>query len=81
MLKIKVGISNGSYIRKLMNHPSFSHYLIVVKELGWNEFIWVVGNFLGNEKSQHIKRTNDFNATWAIKFLGIYNNFLKILVI
>lgn len=49
--KTKAGIFDGPQIRKLINDPNFTDCLTGVKKSAWNEFVWVVKNFLGNKKS------------------------------
>jgi hypothetical protein len=43
-----------------MNDPNFTNYMTVVEKSAWNEFVWVVKNFLGNNKlvdyPQHIEQ-------------------------
>lgn len=58
--KTKAGIFDGPQIRKLINDPNFTNCLTGVEKSAWNEFVWVVKNFLGNQKSddypQHIEQ-------------------------
>lgn len=58
--KTKAGIFDGPQIRKLINDSNFTNCMTVVEKSAWNEFVWVVKNFLGNKKSadypQHIEQ-------------------------
>ncbi|CAG9785945.1 unnamed protein product [Diatraea saccharalis] len=56
--KIKAGIFDGPQIRSLIKDSNFTANMTDTEKNAWNEFVWLVQNFLGNKKSsdysQHI---------------------------
>lgn len=58
--KIKAGIFDGPQIRSLIKDPNFTDTMTEIEKKAWNEFVWLVKNFLGNEKgsefSQHVEQ-------------------------
>lgn len=48
--KIKAGIFDGPQIRKLIDDTNFINHMTDVEKRAWEEFVWVVRNFLGNRK-------------------------------
>lgn len=58
--KIKAGIFDGPQIRSLIKDSNFIDTMTVIEKMAWNEFVWLVQNFLGNKKSsdysQHVEQ-------------------------
>lgn len=51
--KLKAGIFDGPQIKKLINDENFSTSMTDIERNAWNEFVWIVRNFLGNKKGEH----------------------------
>lgn len=61
--KIKAGIFDGPQIRALIKDSNFTETMTEIEKNAWNEFVWIVQNFLGNNKSsdfsQHVDQLMD----------------------
>lgn len=57
--KIKAGIFDGPQIRSLIQDTNFTKTMTDSEKNAWNEFVWIIHNFLGNKKSsdfsQHVQ--------------------------
>ncbi|GBP59676.1 hypothetical protein EVAR_39833_1 [Eumeta japonica] len=49
--KIKAGIFDGPQIRSLIKDPNFTDTMTKIEKKAWNDFVWLVHNFLENKKS------------------------------
>lgn len=50
MEKLKAGIFDGPQIRKLVNDTEFGSSMSEIEKNAWDSFVWVIQNFLGNNK-------------------------------
>ena len=53
--KIKVGVFDGTQIKKLIKCKNFSSSMSEVEKRAWNAFVAVVKGFLGNTKAANYK--------------------------
>lgn len=51
--KLKAGIFDGPQIKRLIKDENFSSSMTDIERNAWNEFVWIVHNFLGNKKDEH----------------------------
>lgn len=80
--KLKAGVFDGSYIRKLIKDENFTSHMITFELNAWNSFVGVVQNFLGNHWSNNyfnivesmLNLYRDIGANMSIKIHFLHSH-------